>query len=195
LAKILNKFKLKRKPEKLIWKEVSECDGFENFIKDLEIIGWELGWLGFKKATIGLVLHFLNQVYLTFSVFVVSLPEKVNTFINLVDRLAPGTGIVPLPEPLQMFFEIVGIIDYIFNAGVSYPVGNFIVVIEFIAEILTIASLTLATITIFDDIFEEKVLAIFGIDLREALEGYGCDNPFSKKKKIEQFFNKFTNKD
>ncbi|XP_021946378.1 uncharacterized protein LOC110844474 [Folsomia candida] len=184
LGKLLKKFKPHKKPEKLIWKEVPECDGFENFIKDLEIISWIFGWIGFAKATLGLLLHFLNQVYLTFSVIKVGLPERILTFIELQN---PGTA----PELLKMITEIIGLIDYVINLLVSYPLGNKIVIIESIAEVLTIISLALATITIFDDIVEEKVWTIFGIDLRELFEGYGCDNLFSKEKKIEQFFEKF----
>lgn len=186
MGKLLKKFKPKRKPEKLIWKEVPECDGFENFVKDLEILGWELGLLGFKKATIGLILHTLNQLYLTFSVFIVGIPERLATFIELN---AAGT----VPPVLKMTLEIIGLLDFVFNALFSYPLGNLIVFIETIAEIITIAALVLGTITVFDDVVEEMVWGIFGIDLREAFEGYGCDNPFSKEKKIEQFFEKFNN--
>lgn len=111
----------------------------------------------------------------------------INNYVSSVELQNPGTA----PELLKMITEIIGLIDYVINLLVSYPLGNKIVIIESIAEVLTIISLALATITIFDDIVEEKVWTIFGIDLRELFEGYGCDNLFSKEKKIEQFFEKF----
>jgi len=77
----------------------------------------------------------------------------------------------------------VGLLDYLITFFASYPLGNLIVLIDLIAEAITVPSLVLATITVFDDIVEETVWSIFGIDVKEVFDGYGCPSsyPFSKE--------------
>jgi hypothetical protein len=142
-----------------------------------------LSIIGFLKATFALFLHIINQTYGFFSIFKIGLPERLTTFVDLI---APGTS----PEVFRTILAIVGLLDYLVTLFASWPLGNKIVLIDGIAELITIPSLLLATLTVFDDIVEQKVWSIFGIDVRELFDGYGCssNNPFSKEKKIEKFF-------
>jgi hypothetical protein len=123
LGKLLHKFKLKHPPETLIWKEVPECDGFDNFIKDLEIIGLSLGWIGFLKATLGFAIHILNQIFVNFSLFKINLPLIIGV---LAELQFPGAT----PEWLRLVTQIVDILDWVANVVFSWPLGNKIILIE-----------------------------------------------------------------
>jgi hypothetical protein len=125
-----------------------------------------LGWIAFKFATLGFFLYIVNQVYLFFIVYMIGIPEKVLDFIDLL-----RDGVIP--AQIDRFIEIVALLDYIVNSVLSYPLENLVVVIDFIAEVLTLISLVMATVTVYDEFIVMK-LKMAGVDLKDKLDKYRC---------------------
>jgi hypothetical protein len=96
----------------------------------------------------------------------IGIPEKVLDFIDLL-----RDGVIP--AQIDRFIEIVALLDYIVNSVLSYPLENLVVVIDFIAEVLTLISLVMATVTVYDEFIVMK-LKMAGVDLKDKLDKYRC---------------------
>lgn len=145
------------------------CNGYENFMHDLEIGALILTTISFGKSIFALTLHILNQAYIFFSVHIIGTPERLAWLIEQIQET--------MGSNLGTIIETIGFLDYLGIRWISFPVGNLIVIIDVISHIMGGISLIIDWIVPFRGIFRNTVLQVTGIDLEREFDGYGCHNP------------------
>jgi len=155
-------------------RQTEACDGYHNFIEDAEIVLLGLTIVSFLMALFALGLHVVNQAYIFFSVHIIGTPERLTW---LIEQIRPGT----IDANLHTVIEVIGFLDYLVIRWVSFPAGNWIVLIDLLAHIIGGTALFFDILIPFDDVLMPILTATTGVNLKTELAGWGCNNPFDSQ--------------
>jgi hypothetical protein len=144
---------------------LKSCDGLENFVSDTGILGFVLGWISGIFGLFTLSLSLVNQLQTNLSVYFNGFPTSV---LALLGENAPPA--------LVKLWSYIGILDTALVVSIFGPMGDFINLVDYIGNGIGIVGLAVSTFATFPDIIRSVIDSVFEINLKRALQGYGCQN-------------------
>ena len=163
-----------------------ECDGLENFLKDIEIISLLIGIASLFKGILSLIGASLSIIFTKINVYLVGVPSRILTILR-------RTG-VTIPENIETLFSTLEIIFTAMETAFWIPFEQFNNFLHFLGEALAVVSLSLAAITTFSDLWKHDLEKLVGPKIFKVIEDYGCRNKFDSERLRHKFWKWLNNK-